>query len=140
MLEIYLNIIEWGPGIYGANEASRFYFDKDVSKLTPEEAIFMACVIPRPKKFYWMFDEHNELRSYVEGHYNIVGKRMLDNQIITESQYEKLKPSVKLTGAAKSYLRGSDKDEAADEAEEENSDSGWNLFRKTKELFKKIKN
>lgn len=133
MLEIYLNIIEWGPGVYGANEASRFYFDKDVSKLTPEEAIFMACVIPRPKKFYWMFDEHNELHAYVEGHYNVVGKRMLDNQVITESQFEKLKPSVKLTGKAKSYLKGSEKVSEADDDSE--NDSGWNIFQKTKSFF-----
>ena len=137
MLEIYLNIIEWGPGVYGANEASRFYFDKDVSKLTPEEAIFMACVSPRPKKFYWMFDEHNELHAYVEGHYNVVGKRMLDNQVITESQFEKLKPSVKLTGKAKSYLKGSEKVSEADDDSE--SDSGWNIFQKTKSFIKGLR-
>lgn len=136
MLEIYLNIIEWGPGVYGANEASRFYFDKDVAKLTPEEAIFMACVIPRPKKFYWLFDEHNELHSYVGGHYDVVGKRMLDNQIITEAQFEKLKPSVKLTGVAKSYLKGTEK---ANESDDDENDSGWNIFQKTKNFFKGLR-
>lgn len=111
MLEVYLNIIEWGPGVYGANEAARFYFDKDVAKLSPEEAVFMACVIPRPKKFYWLFDKQGELRSFLEGHYAIVGKRMMDNGYITEAQLEALRPKVTLTGEARRFLS---KQEAVD--------------------------
>ena len=56
MFEIYLNIIEWGPQVYGAQEAARFYFDKDVADLTLAEAIFMASIIPQPKRFMDSFD------------------------------------------------------------------------------------
>jgi len=48
MFEVYLNIIELGPHIYGANEAAHFYFNKDASKLTLPESIFIASIIPRP--------------------------------------------------------------------------------------------
>lgn len=43
MFEVYLNIIEWGPMVYGANEAARFYFNKDVSDLTVNESIFLPA-------------------------------------------------------------------------------------------------
>lgn len=48
ILEIYLNIIEWGDGIYGAEAASRNYFKKSASDLTREEAAFLAAMIPSP--------------------------------------------------------------------------------------------
>ncbi len=48
ILEIYLNIIEWGDGIYGAEAASRNYFKKSASSLTREEAAYLSAMIPSP--------------------------------------------------------------------------------------------
>ena len=48
ILEIYLNVIEWGDGIYGAEAASRIYFKKSASDLTREDAAFLAAMIPSP--------------------------------------------------------------------------------------------
>ena len=48
ILEIYLNVIEWGDGIYGAEAASRAYFKKSASDLTKEEAAFLSAMIPSP--------------------------------------------------------------------------------------------
>lgn len=48
ILELYLNVIEYGPGIYGCDAASRFYFGKAASALTREEAIELAEVLPAP--------------------------------------------------------------------------------------------
>jgi monofunctional biosynthetic peptidoglycan transglycosylase len=48
ILEIYLNVIEWGDGVYGAEAASRTYFKKSASGLTREEAAFLAAMIPSP--------------------------------------------------------------------------------------------
>jgi monofunctional glycosyltransferase len=50
ILEIYLNIIEWGDGVFGAEAASRKYFGKPASMLSREEAARMAAVIPSPLK------------------------------------------------------------------------------------------
>ena len=55
MYEVYLNIIEWGPMIYGANEASHFYFNKEASRLTLVGGDLMASIIPRPKYFKYNF-------------------------------------------------------------------------------------
>ena len=48
ILEIYLNIAEWGVGIYGAQAASRVYFGKDSSMLTVEESVALAAALPSP--------------------------------------------------------------------------------------------
>ena len=48
ILEIYLNVIEWGDGIYGAEAASRNYFRKSASDLTKDEAAYLSAMIPSP--------------------------------------------------------------------------------------------
>ena len=64
MLEVYFNIIEWGPNVYGIGEASHFYFQKKPSELTLKECLFLASIIPKPKKFMWQFDNQGKLRSF----------------------------------------------------------------------------
>ena len=51
ILEIYLNHVEWGEGIFGAQAAARHYFHKDASRLGPEEAARLAVMLPAPKRF-----------------------------------------------------------------------------------------
>lgn len=55
ILEIYLNGIEWGPGMYGVKRAARHYFDKELDELTPKEAAYLATVIPNPRRYYGWF-------------------------------------------------------------------------------------
>ncbi|HEX6044216.1 MAG TPA: transglycosylase domain-containing protein [Pyrinomonadaceae bacterium] len=52
ILEIYLNVIEWGDGVYGAEAASRRYFRKSASALTPAEAAFLSAMIPNPRTVF----------------------------------------------------------------------------------------
>jgi hypothetical protein len=52
LLEIYLNIAEWGPGVYGIGEAAQFWFGKDARSLSAREAAFLATVIPSPRRFH----------------------------------------------------------------------------------------
>lgn len=47
-MEIYLNIVEWGPGVYGAKEAAAYHFKKAPSKLTMREAAQLAASLPNP--------------------------------------------------------------------------------------------
>jgi monofunctional biosynthetic peptidoglycan transglycosylase len=51
ILEIYFNVVEWGTGIFGAEAASRHYFGKSASDLSPEEAARLAAVLPNPRKY-----------------------------------------------------------------------------------------
>lgn len=48
ILELYLNEIEWGPGLYGAEAAARKYFGVSAAKLTPHQAALMATALPNP--------------------------------------------------------------------------------------------
>jgi len=49
ILEIYLNVIEWGDGVYGAEAAARTYFGKPAASLTEDEAAFLSAIIPNPR-------------------------------------------------------------------------------------------
>jgi monofunctional biosynthetic peptidoglycan transglycosylase len=51
IFEIYLNVIEWGDGIYGIESAARRYFGKPASELRPEEAAILAAMIPNPRRY-----------------------------------------------------------------------------------------
>jgi monofunctional biosynthetic peptidoglycan transglycosylase len=50
-MEVYLNSIEMGNGVYGAQAASEHWFKKDASALTPFQAAGIAAILPNPRKF-----------------------------------------------------------------------------------------
>jgi monofunctional glycosyltransferase len=52
ILELYLNIVEMGPMVYGIGHGSRYYFDKPASSLSPRECAFLAAMLPGPQKVY----------------------------------------------------------------------------------------
>jgi len=52
ILEIYLNVIEWGDGVYGAESASQYYFHKPASALNANEAAFLSAMIPNPRTVF----------------------------------------------------------------------------------------
>jgi monofunctional glycosyltransferase len=52
ILEIYLNVIEWGDGIYGAEAASQYYFHKPAANLNAREAAFLSAMIPNPRTIF----------------------------------------------------------------------------------------
>lgn len=100
MFEIYLNAIEWGPGIYGIKEASQFYFNKLPSQLNLAESIFLASIIPRPKYYRYSFDAQGNLKSYLASYYRTVSNRMLSKTWISPIDTFNLQPQVKLKGPA----------------------------------------
>jgi monofunctional biosynthetic peptidoglycan transglycosylase len=51
ILEIYLNSVEWGQGVFGAEAAARHYFRKSASQLSAAEAARLAVMLPQPKRF-----------------------------------------------------------------------------------------
>jgi monofunctional biosynthetic peptidoglycan transglycosylase len=50
ILELYLNVVEWGNGIYGAEAAARTWFGKPAAALSPEESAVLAAMLPAPRK------------------------------------------------------------------------------------------
>jgi monofunctional biosynthetic peptidoglycan transglycosylase len=51
ILEIYLNIVEWGPDVRGVVQAARYYFDKDIARITLPEMALLAAILPNPHLF-----------------------------------------------------------------------------------------
>lgn len=51
ILEVYLNSVEFGPGIFGAQAAARYYFGVDAKRLTKQQAALLAAVLPNPHRF-----------------------------------------------------------------------------------------
>jgi hypothetical protein len=76
MLEVYLNIIEWGPGIFGIGEAADFYFDKHPSQINLGEATFLASIIPSPKNAGWAIDSTGTVKDKF-GHFRFLKNRLL---------------------------------------------------------------
>ena len=52
ILELYLNVIEWGDGIYGAEAASQYYFHKPAANLNARESAFLSAMIPNPRTVF----------------------------------------------------------------------------------------
>jgi len=105
MYEIYLNVIEWGPGVNGAQGAARFYFDKDVEDLTLAEAIFMASIIPRPNHFMDSFDQDHRLSPWLKAYYSDVSYKMLKREMISRQDFDALIPDIQLKGPARFMLK-----------------------------------
>jgi hypothetical protein len=78
LLEIYLNVIEWAPGVQGVGEAARFYFDKDARRLTLDEALFLTVVVPSPRLWRYRFDrETGALRRGARQQMHFIARAMV---------------------------------------------------------------
>jgi hypothetical protein len=77
LLEIYLNIIEWGPDIHGADEAAHYYFGHDAGRVTADEALFLATVVPAPSRWRYRFDKTGELRPFARAQMHFIGRKMI---------------------------------------------------------------
>ena len=71
ILEIYLNNVEWGEGVFGAQAAARHYFRVDAARLAPAQAARLAVMLPAPKRF-----EKRPGSPYVVGRAGTVVSRM----------------------------------------------------------------
>ena len=85
MWEVYANIAEWGPLVYGIQEAATFYFQKPQSQLTLEECIFLCSIIPKPKHYRSCFDETGHLNDHQEGFFKLLAERFVAKGVLPES-------------------------------------------------------
>lgn len=108
LFEIYLNVIEWGPGIYGIKEASKFYFNKKPAELNLAESIYLSSIIPHPKYFKYSFDKEGKLKPYLSGYYRLIASRMIFRTWITPFDTIGLKPEVTLHGDALKFILPAD--------------------------------
>jgi hypothetical protein len=119
MYEVYLNIAEWGPLIYGIQEASAYYFNKRPSQLTTEESIFLASIIPKPKHFRSSFAENGKLKESMEGYYKLIARRLAQKGLISEIEADTIRPEIQVTGDALNSLAGKTPESSSPTAEEQ---------------------
>ncbi len=105
MFEVYLNIIEWGPNVYGIGEAARFYFNKSANELTLSEALFLAVIIPSPKKFMWRFGKDGYLKDHVGRHFHSLAGLMIRRNVLSTEDTIGLNHRFPIIGPAKSFIK-----------------------------------
>ncbi|MBC7381643.1 MAG: transglycosylase domain-containing protein [Bacteroidia bacterium] len=104
MFEVYLNIIEWGPNVYGVGEASRFYFEKKPFDLTLSESLFLATIIPAPKHFMWRFNNEGNPKPYLERTYRFLSNLMIARNVILAEDTLGLTHEIQIKGAARKFI------------------------------------
>lgn len=105
MLEVYFNIIEWGPNVYGIGEAASFYFQKRPQELNLNECLFLASIVPKPKKFMWQFDINGNQKEYVVKNQNFIKNIMLKRGLLTEMDTINQHLPIQIKGMARSFLK-----------------------------------
>lgn len=86
LLEMYVNVIEFGPGIYGIGPAAQHYFGKRARDLGPLEAAFFSSILPSPKKRYLQFCE-GELNRWGDAKVQRILKLNHERGLITDEEY-----------------------------------------------------
>ena len=76
ILELYLNVAEWGEGIFGAEAAARHHFGVPAAALTPEQGAWLAAILPSPRRY-----ERGRETPYIAGRIGTISSRMTAAQI-----------------------------------------------------------
>lgn len=87
ILEKYLNMVEFGPKLYGIRAASAKYFQKSPSQLNPLESAYLAHLLPNPKSYSRGFNK-GQLSDYSKKMVKVILKRMLQTGRISGPQYQ----------------------------------------------------
>ena len=104
MLEVYFNVIEWGPNVYGIGEAAQFYFQKRPAELNLNECLFLATIVPKPKGFMYRFDGEQQLKPFARQQNDFLTRLMLRRKLLTETDTIGNFP-LTISGAAQQYLK-----------------------------------
>jgi hypothetical protein len=65
IIELYLNVIEYGPSVYGIRNGAKHYFNRLPSQLSPAESVYLATILPNPKKYHTAFERGSLSTSWI---------------------------------------------------------------------------
>lgn len=88
ILEHYLNIVEFGEGIYGISAASNFYFNKKPAQLTAKEGAFLAMLLPSPKKYAVSY-EQKKLTEYASQTIEDILGKLNQAKVLSDEQLQR---------------------------------------------------
>jgi hypothetical protein len=94
LLEIYFNIIEWAPGIFGISQAAYYYFGKQPFQLTPLESAYLASVIPGPAKYHYMFLSKNVTENWYKSLYRILSIMNETGHLSTDDYFDSIQQPI----------------------------------------------
>ena len=98
IFELYANLIEFAPGVYGVADASRFYFDKDVCELSLTEILTLTYIIPRPLHFYQaLLDRTGQLQRNLRNHIGTYASAMINRGFISLSDLQSLDYNIRFS-------------------------------------------
>ncbi|MDZ7374306.1 MAG: monofunctional biosynthetic peptidoglycan transglycosylase [candidate division KSB1 bacterium] len=86
ILELYLNVIEWGDGIYGAEAAARTYYGCSAAELSVPQAIRLASILPNPRRY----SPYDSTRAWLRRKRLTLAERMRKRNLISEDQFQEV--------------------------------------------------
>lgn len=119
IFEIYTNIIEWGPNMYGIGRASRHYFFKSPAALDPLEAAYLGSIISNPRRYYYMYS-----RGEVSATWSTYLALIVSKMGVGLDVYESLEPFQPEFGWVRKKRLGEEKKKK----EEQENENSFNLF------------
>ena len=88
ILELYINLVEFGPGIIGIREAAQYYFGKVPGEISAPEAVWLASILPAPRSYHGMFLD-GEVPDYWWAHMRGYFDLMLERGRLSEEEYQR---------------------------------------------------
>jgi hypothetical protein len=98
IFEIYLNMIEWGPGIYGIGSASKHFFGRDPIDLNPLESAYLASIIRAPNKYYFYYVKNEVSQKWMKFVHKILYKMYEYEHIDFKMYQEYINKSIIFSG------------------------------------------
>ncbi len=89
ILELYLNIVEFGPDIYGVEQAAQYYFKQPASQLNAAQGAFLAILMPSPRKYHFTVFQNQYLEKRHKRKYRRILQDMRFKEYISPVQYQK---------------------------------------------------
>lgn len=89
ILELYLNVAEFGPDIYGVSHASKYYFNKSTNEINAAEGAFLAVMLPSPRKYHYSIFQNKHLSARHKRKLKRILSDMLYKEYISPSQYRR---------------------------------------------------
>ncbi|MES2544593.1 MAG: transglycosylase domain-containing protein [Bacteroidota bacterium] len=139
MLEVYFNVIEWGPNVYGIGEASQFYFQKTPAYLSLKECLFLASIVPSPKNFMRQLDDDGNLRPNAKKNQTFIKNLMMRRGVLTAEDTIGESAPVHVTGRARSFFKVKIKDDEEEKQSKEDSIFEAFMAKRSLEQTKKQK-
>ncbi|WP_417597457.1 transglycosylase domain-containing protein [Oceanospirillum sp.] len=89
IMELYLNMAEFGPDLYGVGDAARYYFDKKPTGINAAEGAWLALMLPSPRRYHYTLYQNRNVTSSLKRKYQRILQGMHQSSYISSVQYRR---------------------------------------------------